>query len=163
MHATKPKQRLRFWCPDRTLSRELLGADIERDRHILSGRLKFTGREGSCMDPLHCPLCREFLEPTKRRYGLVWVCCACRAGAVTLPILRQVASRPFVNHLWQTALHNGCPSTVVCPACTQPFTEFRGASAAVNAQLKVWCGASGSGSVPGRSRLPRRQTHSPPR
>jgi hypothetical protein len=89
------------------------------------------------MEPLPCPLCQEFLEPTKSRYGLVWVCRACRAGAVTLPILRQVASRPFVNHLWQTALHNGCPSPVVCPACTQPFTEFRGASAAVNAQLKV--------------------------
>jgi len=89
------------------------------------------------MEPLPCPLCREFLEPTKRRYGLVWVCRTCRAGAVTLPILRQVASRPFVNHLWQTALHNGRPSSVVCPACSQPFTDFRGASAAVNAQLKV--------------------------
>ena len=89
------------------------------------------------MEPLPCPLCREFLEPTKRRYGLVWVCRMCRAGAVTLPILRQVASRPFVNHLWQTALHNGRPSSVVCPACAQPFTEFRGASAAVTAQLKV--------------------------
>jgi hypothetical protein len=89
------------------------------------------------MEPLPCPLCREFLEPTKRRHGLVWVCRACRAGAVTLPILRQVASRSFINQLWQTALHDGRPSTVVCPACTQPFTECRGASAAVNFQLQV--------------------------
>ncbi len=89
------------------------------------------------MQPLPCPLCRAFLEPIKRRYGLVWVCRTCRAGAVTLPILRQVTAGPFVNHLWQTALHDGRPSAVVCPACTQPFTEFRGASAAVNAQLKV--------------------------
>ena len=89
------------------------------------------------MEPLPCPLCREFLEPVKKRYGLVWVCRTCRSGAVTLPILRQVASQTFVNRLWQTALHNGRPSSVVCPACAQPFTEFRGASAAVNARLKV--------------------------
>src|SRR5215510_7065905 len=89
------------------------------------------------MQALPCPLCRESLEPTTRRHGLVWVCRACRAGAVTLPILRQVASRPFVNQLWQAARHHGRPSTVVCPACTQPFTEFRGASAAVTSQLKV--------------------------
>src|SRR5262245_37072712 len=89
------------------------------------------------MEPLPCPLCREPLEPTKRPHGLVWVCRACRAGAVTLPILRQVASRPFVNHLWQAALHNGRISRVICPACTQPFTEFRGANTVVNSQLKV--------------------------
>lgn len=89
------------------------------------------------MDPLPCPVCRGFLEPTKRRYGLVWVCRTCRAGAVTLPLLRQVASHAFVNRVWQAALHNGRPSTLVCPACAQPFTECRGASAAVNAQLKV--------------------------
>jgi hypothetical protein len=89
------------------------------------------------MEPLPCPLCRESLEPTKGRHGLVWVCRACRAGAATLPILRQVASRSFVNHLWQAALHNGRTSAVVCPACTQPFTEFAGASAAVTPQLKV--------------------------
>jgi hypothetical protein len=89
------------------------------------------------MEPLPCPLCREPLEPTPGRHGLVWVCRACRAGAATLPILRQVASRPFVNQLWQAALHNGRTSAVVCPACTQPFTEFGGASAAVNSQLKV--------------------------
>lgn len=89
------------------------------------------------MDPLPCPLCGEHLEPTKRRHGLVWVCHTCRAGAVTLPILRQAASRAFVNQLWQTALHHGRPSRVRCPACRLPFTEFRGATATVNSQLKV--------------------------
>jgi len=89
------------------------------------------------MELLPCPLCREPLEAIKRQHGLVWICRTCRAGAVTLPILRQVAPRPFVNQLWQTALHNGRTSTVVCPACAQPFTEFRGASAEVNSQLKV--------------------------
>jgi uncharacterized protein YbaR (Trm112 family) len=89
------------------------------------------------MELLPCPLCRKALEPTKRRHGLVWVCRACRAGAVTLPILRQVASCPFVNQLWQAALHNGRASRVACPACRQPFTEFRGANVAVTSQLKV--------------------------
>jgi len=89
------------------------------------------------MEPLLCPLCRESLEPAKGRHGLVWVCRACRAGAATLPILRQVASRTFVNQLWQAALYHGRPSAVVCPACTQPFTEFAGVSTAVNSQFKV--------------------------
>jgi hypothetical protein len=89
------------------------------------------------MEPLPCPLCKEALEPAKGRHGLVWVCRTCRAGAVTLPILRQVAPRPFVNQLWQAALHHGRISKVVCPACTQPFTECGGVSAAANPQLQV--------------------------
>jgi hypothetical protein len=89
------------------------------------------------MESLPCPLCGEWLEPTKMRHGLVWVCRVCRAGAVTLPILRQAASRPFVNQLWQTALHKGRPSTLKCPACARPFTEFRGVTAALNSQIKV--------------------------
>jgi Zn-finger nucleic acid-binding protein len=36
-----------------------------------------------------------------------------------------------------SALHHGRPSAVMCPACTQPFTEVVGASAAVTLQLKV--------------------------
>jgi hypothetical protein len=43
---------------------------------------------------------------------------------VTLPILRRVAPRTFVNRLWQTALHAGRSSALVCPACAQPFTEL---------------------------------------
>jgi hypothetical protein len=68
------------------------------------------------MESLYCPLCRAFLEPTKRPHGLVWICRTCRAGAVTLPILRQVALRLFVNELWQAARDNGHPSLVRCPA-----------------------------------------------
>jgi Zn-finger nucleic acid-binding protein len=89
------------------------------------------------MESLPCPLCRGALEPTKRRHGLVGVCRACRAGAVTLPILSAVAPRRFVNQLWQAALYNGRASRVVCPACRQPFTEFKGASITVTSQLKV--------------------------
>jgi hypothetical protein len=56
---------------------------------------------------------------------------------VTLPILRLVAPRTFVNQLWQAALHDGCDSRLVCPACTRPFTEFGGARGARNPQIKV--------------------------
>lgn len=42
---------------------------------------------------------------------------------MTLPILRRFAPRPFVNGLWQTALHQGRTSPLVCPACLHPFTE----------------------------------------
>jgi hypothetical protein len=89
------------------------------------------------MEPLPCPLCRAFLEPATGRHGLVWVCRACRAGAVTLPILRQVAPRSFVNRLWQAALHHGRPSKIVCPACTRPFTECGEANTATHSPLQV--------------------------
>jgi ribosomal protein L37AE/L43A len=80
--------------------------------------------EISGLEHLPCPLCGECLERGQGRQGLVWICRSCCAGAVTLPILRRVAPRPFVNQLWQAALHQGCRSSLVCPACTQPFTEI---------------------------------------
>ncbi len=72
---------------------------------------------------LPCPLCGDVLERGAGRQGLVWICRTCHGGAVTLPILRKVAPRGFVNALWQTALHRGRRSSLDCPACTQPFTE----------------------------------------
>jgi len=66
----------------------------------------------------------------------VWLCRACRAGAVTLPILRQVAPRAFVNNLWQAALHDGRASAARCPACGQPFTGFA-ARGDITAQIEV--------------------------
>jgi ribosomal protein L37AE/L43A len=88
-------------------------------------------------EPLPCPSCRGSLEPTKGRHGLVWLCRSCHAGAATLPILRQVAPRAFVNHLWQAALHDGRRSPLVCPSCARPFTKFARAGAAVGAQIEV--------------------------
>jgi hypothetical protein len=89
----------------------------------------------SRLEQLPCPTCGEYLERAKGPHGLVWLCRNCRAGAVTLPVLRQVAPRAFVNGLWQTALHDGRAARLVCPACTRPFTEFRGSGA--EAQIKV--------------------------
>ena len=95
----------------------------------------------SGLKPLACPCCRRLLEPTTGRHGLVWLCRSCRAGAATLPVLRQVAPRTFVNHLWQTALHGGRVSTLRCPSCAQPFTELVGPGDGTTArQLEVCVG-----------------------
>jgi hypothetical protein len=75
------------------------------------------------LDALPCPLCGDVLERGAGREGLVWICRGCRGGALTLPILRRFAPRPFVNHLWQSALHAGRPSALRCPACRHNFTE----------------------------------------
>jgi hypothetical protein len=66
---------------------------------------------------------------------------------VTLPILRQVAPRAFVNHLWQAALHGGHASRLVCPACDQPFTEFAEPQAQIKTCVRcfwVWFSADGA-------------------
>jgi len=78
----------------------------------------------SGLETLPCPLCGESLERGQGRQGLVWMCRNCFAGAVTLPILRKFAPRPFVNALWQAALHRGRDSALACPACALPFTEI---------------------------------------
>ena len=80
----------------------------------------------SRLDALPCPLCGDALERGAGREGLVWICRSCRGGAVTVPILRRYAPRPFVNGLWQTALHRGRPSRLECPACLHPFIEVAG-------------------------------------
>jgi len=78
----------------------------------------------SCLEALPCPLCGESLERGQGRQGLVWMCRNCFAGAVTLPILRRFAPRPFVNRLWQAAQHYGRDSRLACPGCALPFTEI---------------------------------------
>jgi hypothetical protein len=82
----------------------------------------------SCLEALPCPHCGESLERGQGRQGLVWMCRNCFAGAVTLPILRRFAPRPFVNQLWQAALHHRRDSALFCPACALPFTEIMGAA-----------------------------------
>src|SRR5262245_4477042 len=86
---------------------------------------------------MRCPGCGAELEPTTGRYGIVWLFRVCRAGAATLPILRQVVPRDFVNHVWQAALQNGVPSAHACPSCTQPFTTFAGSRARIEPPLEV--------------------------
>jgi hypothetical protein len=95
----------------------------------------------ACLADLPCPLCGDVLERGQGRKGLVWICRECRAGAVTLPILRQVAPRPFVNGLWQAALHGGRASDLLCPACNLPFKEIPRTNPRVHACVRcfwVW-------------------------
>lgn len=88
----------------------------------------------SSLDDLPCPLCGESLERGAGRGGLVWICRSCRGGAVTLPVLRKFAPRPFVNHLWQTALRHGRASALLCPGCAHPFSEV---AAEVTPQIRA--------------------------
>jgi len=91
------------------------------------------------LEDLPCPVCGDVLERGAGRQGLVWICRACLGGAVTLPILRKVAPRSFVNTLWQTALHRGRRSSLVCPACTHPFTEVAsGGTARIRACIRCY-------------------------
>ncbi len=42
-----------------------------------------------------------------------------------------------MNQLWQAALHDGRASSLVCPACTRPFTDFTEGLTAANGRIKV--------------------------
>jgi len=95
------------------------------------------GRLGMSEAGMPCPSCRGELEPTPGRHGIVWLCRSCRAGAATLPILRRIAPRAFVDQVWQAALHEGRASSTHCPSCGQPFTTFRGSEATVEPELEV--------------------------
>jgi hypothetical protein len=109
--------------------------------------MRFSSRRAtdvSCLEALPCPLCGGALERGRGRKGLVWLCRDCRAGAVTLPILRQVAPRPFVNRLWQAALHAGRASHLLCPACGMPFAEVANGDPRIKACVRcfwVWMDA----------------------
>lgn len=84
-----------------------------------------------------CPSCHAELEAMSSKRGIVWLCRSCHAGAATLPILRQVAPRGFVNQLWQAARLEGQASSRICPSCTQPFTTLRGSPAGITPHLEV--------------------------
>jgi Transcription factor zinc-finger len=92
----------------------------------------------SCLAALPCPLCGGALERGQGRKGLVWFCPDCHAGAVTLPILRQVAPRPFVNQLWQAVLRAGRASALMCPACGYPFREVANGDPRIKACLRCY-------------------------
>ncbi len=127
----------------------------------------------SRLEQLPCPSCGAYLERGKGRHGLVWLCRACRAGAVTLPILRQVAPRAFVNRLWQAALHDGRASALVCPACSQPLTGFAARGDPAPSPIKVcvrcfwvWFGSEtllAFSAVPALARTPPLLDGAPPR
>src|SRR5262245_66460746 len=88
---------------------------------------------------MHCPICAGPLTSQPGRHGIVWVCGACVAGATTLGVLRHVAPKAFINHLWQAARLHGSLSTKACPSCTQPLLELRPPQVVIEPRLEVCC------------------------
>jgi len=76
------------------------------------------------LDFERCPLCAARLTPRPSRFGQVRVCEACMGGTTTLSVLRRVAPKAFVDHLWQSAQRSGRPSVKSCPSCRQPLLSL---------------------------------------
>jgi hypothetical protein len=91
------------------------------------------------LDPMLCALCRGPLVGQPGRHGIVWVCASCAAGATTLGVLRHVAPKAFINHLWQAARLHGTTSAKACPSCTQPLVELRPPQVEIEPALEVCC------------------------
>jgi Zn-finger nucleic acid-binding protein len=70
-----------------------------------------------------CPTCGGPLEVLSGRHGLVHACIDCQAGATTLAVLKKVAPRDFINHVWQSAQRHGVESARICPSCARPLLE----------------------------------------
>jgi hypothetical protein len=88
---------------------------------------------------MHCPICAGPLASQPGRHGIVWVCGQCVAGATTLGVLRHVAPKAFINHLWQAARLHGSLSSKICPSCTQPLIELRPPQVVIEPALDVCC------------------------
>jgi Zn-finger nucleic acid-binding protein len=84
-----------------------------------------------------CPQCRKPLEVRRSRFGLVRVCAECLGGTTTLSVLKRVAPREFINHLWQAAQRSGLPSEKPCPSCTQPLLELRPPDIVIEPRIDV--------------------------
>lgn len=89
------------------------------------------------LDPMRCPTCFGPLVSQPGRHGIVWVCGTCVAGATTIGVLRHVAPKAFINHLWQAARLHGSLSAKACPSCTQPLLELRPPQVVIEPALDV--------------------------
>ena len=84
-----------------------------------------------------CASCSHPIHARGTTHGVVWICDACGTGAATLSVLRRVAPRAFVQHLWQAALAHGRPGAQRCPSCTQPLLDFADAPVTVTPIVSV--------------------------
>jgi hypothetical protein len=91
------------------------------------------------LDPMRCATCGGPLVSEPGRHGIVWVCGTCVAGATTIGVLRHVAPKAFINHLWQAARLHGSLSRKICPSCTQPLIELRPPQVEIEPALEVCC------------------------
>jgi membrane associated rhomboid family serine protease len=84
-----------------------------------------------------CPKCQCRLSRVRNKLGVFWVCQKCGGRAVSVPLLRQVLTRDYVNRLW-AAVHEGrgTPGRL-CPACERPMLEVAVWTAADAAKLDV--------------------------
>jgi hypothetical protein len=73
---------------------------------------------------IKCPVCADQLTLHATAHGIVWVCGRCRAFGANLAVIRKVAPREFVKHLWLAAVQLGMTSKLCCPSCSQPLQEF---------------------------------------
>jgi len=113
--------------------------------------------------PTHpCPICARPLETVRGKHGVFLACVDCQAGATTLPVLKKVAPREFVDHLWQMIQRHGEPSKRSCPSCARALLE---APAEVELEPRVdvclpcylvWLDATALAQAPVGERLPDR-------
>ena len=89
--------------------------------------------------PLPCATPDRNLEPQATPHGSVWLCRRCIAGAATLGVIRKVAPREFINHIWQAARAHGRESSLPCPSCTQPLLTFHPDEVSVSPSLEICC------------------------
>lgn len=108
-----------------------------------------------------CPDCRSPLEPVTGRHGLVYVCGDCRGGVTTLAVLKKVAPREFVSHVWQAAWKHGTASERACPSCARPLLEMRAPEVVLEPRVDVclrcylvWLGAEAMAGTPVHEALP---------
>lgn len=91
------------------------------------------------IQPMLCASCSGELRAQRTDHGLVWLCGSCVAGATTLGVIRKVAPKDFVNHLWQAGYAHDRPSAQRCPSCTQPLLELDGARVELSPSMLLCC------------------------
>lgn len=70
-----------------------------------------------------CPKCATALARARSAVGVFWACTACRGRAVTMPVLRKVLDRDFLNALWQGARGARGVRRRPCPVCGRIMTD----------------------------------------
>jgi len=71
-----------------------------------------------------CPNCASELHTIRQREGLLFLCPACHARAVTLPQIRRVAGDRFATRLLRQINANQHFGNRPCPFCTQQMRLF---------------------------------------
>jgi predicted amidophosphoribosyltransferase len=58
--------------------------------------------------------------------------------AANLAVVRKIAPRLFVKHLWLAALESGAPSQALCPSCGRPLLAL-GPEVEISPSCKLCC------------------------